>query len=176
MLCGESIACHDDNGQPIGMEAHLGDALSAKATFLLDMVLIPGGGEAKLGEEALAMARAKKGADIAAANFAQKTASRMFSSGGRFAGMSIDDVAGELKAGELAPKDVPIDVIVRDGNTLILNTRSVQALETAGIPRSEWTVMDRTGVAAYESRLTGQLTRNGLDSTGISSVRLTGGQ
>ncbi|MFT3874089.1 MAG: hypothetical protein QM714_15840 [Nocardioides sp.] len=105
-------------------------------------------------------------ANIAGARFAQKSYSEMFSSGGRFAGQSIDDVAGSLRSGALSPKDVPIDVIVRDGNSLILNTRSSQALIRAGVPRSSWNVIDRTGQAAYESRLTGQLTRNGLSSYG----------
>lgn len=106
------------------------------------------------------------GADIAGARFAQSSYSEMFSSGGRFAGQSIDDVAGSLRSGALSPKDVPIDVIVRDGNSLILNTRSSQALIRAGFPRSSWNVIDRTGQAAYEARLSGQLGRNGLTSYG----------
>lgn len=61
---------------------------------------------------------------------------------------------------------MPIDVIVRDGNPLILNTRSSQALTRAGVPRSSWTVINRTGQAEFEDRLTGQLTRNGLTSAG----------
>ena len=59
----------------------------------------------------------------------------MFSKGGTFAGQSVEDVAGALRSGALNPSDVPIQYIVRDGNTLILNTRSAQALEQAGIPR-----------------------------------------
>jgi hypothetical protein len=114
--------------------------------------------------------------DIEGANFAQNTASRIFSSGGTFAGRSIDDVSSALRSSDLSPEDVPIDVIVRDGNTLILNTRSAQALAGAGIARSAWNVIDRTGISDFESRLTDQLTRNGLDSTGVGSVRLTGGQ
>jgi hypothetical protein len=70
------------------------------------------------------------------------------------------------RSGAMTPKDVPIDVIVRDGNTLILNTRSSQALIGAGVPRSSWNVIDRAGQAAYEARLPGQLTRNGLSSYG----------
>lgn len=66
----------------------------------------------------------------------------------------------------MSPKDVPIDVIVRDGNTLILNTRSSQALLRAGIPREAWNVVNRTGQAGYEARLSGQLGRNGLTSSG----------
>lgn len=113
--------------------------------------------------------------DVGGANFAQTTASRTFSSGGSFAGQTIDDVAGGLRSGAMSMKDVPVQVIVRDGNTLILNTRSALALEQAGIPRSAWNVVNMTGDAAAQARLAAQLARNGLDSTGIGSVRITGG-
>jgi hypothetical protein len=117
---------------------------------------------------------ATEAGDIAGANFAQTTASRTFSSGGTFAGQSIDDVAGALRSGAMSAKDVPVQVIVRDGNTLILNTRSALALEQAGVPRSAWNVVNVTGDPAAQARLAGQLARNGLDSTGTSSVRITG--
>lgn len=117
---------------------------------------------------------ATEAVDIAGANFAQTTASRTFSSGGTFAGQSIDDVAGALRSGAMSAKDVPVQVIVRDGNTLILNTRSALALEQAGVPRSAWNVVNVTGDPAAQARLAGQLARNGLDSTGTSSVRITG--
>lgn len=104
--------------------------------------------------------------NMAEARFAQNSYSETFSSGGAFAGRTIDEVAGALRSGALSPKNVPIDVIVRDGNTLILNTRSSQALIRAGIPRSAWNVVDRTGQAAFESRLSGQLSRSGLTSEG----------
>lgn len=106
------------------------------------------------------------GADIGRANFAQRAFSETFSRGGAFSGRTIDDVAGSLRSGAMSSKDVPIDVIVRDGNTLILNTRSSQALMRAGISRSSWNVIDRTGQAAYETRLSSQLGRNGLTSLG----------
>jgi hypothetical protein len=64
---------------------------------------------------------------------------------------------------------VPINVIVRDGNTLILNTRSAQALTRAGIPRDSWNVINRTGDDFFEQLLTGQLSRNGLGSGGYTS-------
>lgn len=122
----------------------------------------------------LAPVVATEAVDIAGANFAQTTASRTFSSGGTFAGQSIDDVAGALRSGAMSAKDVPVQVIVRDGNTLILNTRSALALEQAGVPRSAWNVVNVTGDPAAQARLAGQLARNGLDSTGTSSVRITG--
>jgi hypothetical protein len=68
----------------------------------------------------------------------------------------------------MTPADVPIDVIARGDNTLILNTRSAQALTRAGIPRTEWTVVDRTGDPLSESFLDDQLARNGLDNTGFA--------
>lgn len=112
--------------------------------------------------------------DVENANFAQKTASRTFSEEGWFSGRTIDDVAKDLRAGRLTPDDVPIDAINRDGHSLILNTRSSLALQEAGIPRSEWHVVNRTGQPDYERRLTDQLTRNKLDATGVSSVRNSG--
>ncbi len=111
-------------------------------------------------------ARAAKHVDIDGAKFAQKSFSERFSKEGDFKGRPIDDIAGELASGAKSPKDVPIDVIMRDGNTLILNTRSAQALKRAGIPRSSWHVRNRTGDQFYEDLLSGQLRRNRLDSSG----------
>lgn len=110
------------------------------------------------------------GGPLANANFAQKTFSDKFSDKGIFAGKTVDDVASALKSGTLSPKDVPVEYIVRDGNTLILNTRSAMALTRAGIPRSAWSAVDATGDALAEQRLNGQLGRNGLTSTGTPTV------
>jgi hypothetical protein len=118
---------------------------------------------------------AEGGASIENANFAQTTASNSFSTGGSFSGQTISDVADELNSGALSLDNVPIQVIERDGNTLILNIRSALALEQAGIPRSEWVVDNVTGDPAAEARLSGQLARNGLGSGGTSTVRITGG-
>lgn len=103
-------------------------------------------------------------------SWAQKNYSEKFSNGGKFSGKTIDDVANELKSGLLKPSDVSIDVIVRDGNALILNTRSTQSLLRADIPVSQWNIIYRTGQEAYEARLTGQLTGNGLTNKGIDYV------
>lgn len=109
------------------------------------------------------------------ANFAQKTFKSTFSAEGKFAGRAVSDVAADLRAGRLAPNQVPIEYIVRDGNTLILNTRSAQALEQAGIPRNQWNAVNVTGNAQAEARLTGQLTRNRLTSQGTPTVRPSNG-
>lgn len=88
---------------------------------------------------------AANGADIAGARFAQTTVREGFQKGGLFEGRTFSDVVGDLRSGVLTPKDIPINVVVRDGNTLILNTRSAMALTRAEIPRSSWNVVDRTG-------------------------------
>ncbi|OPH60457.1 hypothetical protein BC351_18380 [Paenibacillus ferrarius] len=117
------------------------------------------------------------------ANFAQKTYSaRKFSDEGikyysDIAGRSVnnvEDLVGAIKNSEIQVSQVPIDYIVREGNTLILNTRSSQALEQAGIPRSQWNAINRTGDELFEKLLTDQLERNKLTSEGVPTVRPTG--
>ena len=60
-----------------------------------------------------------------------------------------------MKSGTIKASAVPIDYVVRDGNTLILNTISSQALTQAGISRSQWNAVNRMGDALFEDRLTG---------------------
>jgi len=112
------------------------------------------------------------------ANYAQTTYSKYFSAEGQriysaLAGKQIrtvNDLANALISGAIKPADVPIDYIVRDGNILILNTRTTQALTQAGVPRSQWNAVNRTGEAFYENSLNNQLTRNNLTSEGTSTV------
>ena len=56
----------------------------------------------------------------------------------QFGTKSVDDVAAALRSGAMKPGEVSVNYIVRDGQTIMLNTRSAQALEAAGIPRSQW--------------------------------------
>lgn len=107
--------------------------------------------------------------------WAQKTFGKMFSDYGTFAGQTVEGVAERLRSGALSVADVSIDLVVRNGETFILNTRSSAALMKAGIPRSAWNVVDRTGIAKFEDMLTGQLTRNGL-TKGVNTIRQSGTQ
>ncbi len=115
----------------------------------------------------------------ASANFAQKTYNKFFSDEGReiyskLAGYSIktiDDLANAIIKGDVSVSDIKVQTIVRDGKTLILNTRTMQALERAGIKRSDIEVQDVTGDEFFEDLLTNQLSRNKLSSDGVSSVR-----
>lgn len=102
--------------------------------------------------------------------WAQKSFSKNFSSSGLFSGKTVDEVADALRNGSISVKDVPIDVIVRDGQTFILNTRSSAALTKAGISRNAWNVVNRTGQAAFEKRLSNQLIKNGIPK-GINTIK-----
>jgi len=117
------------------------------------------------------------------ARYAQRTFSNTFSPEGikkysRLAGRpinTVNDLSNAIRSGRIKVSDLPVEYIVRDGNVLILNTRTSQALTQAGIPRSQWTVVNRTGQPFFEELLTGQLSRNKLDSTGIEIVKPGGG-
>jgi RHS repeat-associated protein len=111
---------------------------------------------------------------LVGANYAQKTFNEAFSSDGAFAGQTIDDVAAAVRGGQMSSAAVPVQYIEREGSTLMLNTRSAQALERAGVSRARWTGVNMTGDPAAEARLTGQLQRNGLTSQGTPTVRPSG--
>jgi RHS repeat-associated protein len=106
--------------------------------------------------------------------FAQTTASPFFSAEGTFAGQSIADVAGALRAGILTTADVPVQFVTMDGTNLLVNTRSSLALMQAGISTSEWALVDMTGDAATEALINQRLISNGLSTTGTSVLRITG--
>lgn len=112
--------------------------------------------------------------DLSDANFAQKDYREVFSPNGiqkysELAGKqikTIDDLADAIKSGLIKSNQIQLDYIVRDGNKLILNTRTSQSLIRAGVPRSAWVGINRTGNLFYEQLLTNQLIRNGLTSSG----------
>jgi hypothetical protein len=60
------------------------------------------------------------------------------------------------------------------GDTLIINTRSSLALTQAGIPQSQWSIVDMTGDAAVEATIAERLSNNGLTNSGTSTIRITG--
>lgn len=125
--------------------------------------------------ERIGVTQAKNVVTVEGAVWAQKTFSGTFSAGGKFAGQTVEGVAGALKSGTLSATDVPINVVVRNGQTFILNTRSSAALMQAGIPRSTWNVVNQTGVSSFERMLTEQLSRNGL-TNGTNTIRQSGTQ
>jgi hypothetical protein len=123
---------------------------------------------------AISRAAARAAASGGAVRFTQTTASPMFSAGGKFAGRSISQVAYELRSGALRPAEVPVEIIVRNGNRLIVNTRSSLALRQAGIPDAQWNLINRTGVPEVEANITERLARNKLGDEGSEVLRITG--
>ncbi|MEG4074507.1 S8 family serine peptidase [Microcoleus sp. Pol14D5] len=73
-----------------------------------------------------------------------------------------DELVDALKKGSVKISDVEVDYIKRDGKRFILNTRTSMALEEAGIPRSQWNIVNRSGQEFFENSLTDQLRRNKL--------------
>jgi filamentous hemagglutinin len=103
------------------------------------------------------------------AMFAQRTYSSRFSDNGPLRGKTVDGVVHELKNGTMKPSDLPIEYAYVDGQPIILNTRSAHALQQAGIPRSQWTIIDVTNDVAAMARLATQLRNNNLSPPGIPS-------
>ncbi|SPE54236.1 hypothetical protein SBV1_1780001 [Verrucomicrobia bacterium] len=111
-----------------GFEMNALPLLATAGISLADAALETAAGDvlATVGEETAA--------EGGALRFSQTTASPWFSAQGDFAGQTISDVAGQLRAGTMSAADVPVQVVTMDGNTLIVNTRSSLALSQAGIP------------------------------------------
>ncbi|WP_199249736.1 S8 family serine peptidase [[Phormidium] sp. ETS-05] len=116
------------------------------------------------------------GGVIDGAMFAQKSYNGVYSKEGEFVNWTVDKLADALNKGSVKPEDVPIQYVEREGKKLILNTRSSAALEKAGIPRSEWNVINKTGDRApsgtnelhlyAENRLDNQLKQFKKDANG----------
>ena len=104
--------------------------------------------------------------------FSQTNASSTFRHG-PFSGQSIGQVAEGVRAGKVSPGDLPIDVVVRNGQTISLNTRSTLALQRGGVNPSNWSILNRTGDPFYERLLSERLARNAL-SGGTDALRITG--
>ncbi|HEY3423569.1 MAG TPA: hypothetical protein VGL27_02140 [Negativicutes bacterium] len=106
--------------------------------------------------------------------FTQTTASARFSKEGIFSGKTIGEVVDDLRAGVLKASDVPVEYIERDGVNLIVNTRSSLALKRAGVPESEWNLINKTGNPLTEATITKRLAKNKLPDEGADVLRITG--
>ena len=87
-----------------------------------------------------------------ALRFSQTTTSSTFRNE-PMAGRMIGDVSSDLRRGASKPGELPVDLISRGGNSLIMNTRSSLALMRGGVPPAEWTINNVTGDAFMESVL-----------------------
>jgi hypothetical protein len=107
---------------------------------------------------------------VGALSLAQRSYREAFSARGsvelsRIAGASIrtiNDLASAIKSGAVDASRITVEVVRRNGTNYVLNTRTAQALERAGIPRSQWSQLNKTGNKAAEKRLSDQLRNNGI--------------
>jgi RHS repeat-associated protein len=116
---------------------------------------------------------AGEGAGSGALRFTQNTASATFRNG-PFAGRTIGDVANALRNDVIKPARLPVDVISRAGNTLIVNTRSSLALIRGGVSSADWVINNVTGDPLFEQVLNERLAANGLTDEGTKVLRITG--
>jgi len=156
----------------------LEDALTIGAGFYLgNKIQVKGGNVLKNNtQKAVSQAMSKLETagvpNFSKAKWAQPEHSNTFSKIGQevLGTKTIDDAVAKLKNGTMQPSDLPIDFIVRNNETYILNTRSSVALTKAGIDRSKWNWVKRTKNTDYELRLDNQL----KGSSGYSEVTNTG--
>jgi hypothetical protein len=113
------------------------------------------------------------GSEKAPPRFTQTTASPKFNNG-PFAGQTMGEVAAGIRNGTISPSQLPIDIIVRNGQRLALNTRSALTLRRAGVPTSRWVTRDVTGNPMFERILNERLARNALEDAGTDVIRITG--
>jgi hypothetical protein len=80
---------------------------------------------------------------------------------GPFTGRTIGQVAADLRAGKASADLLPVEVVVRNGQTVALNNRSLLTLRRAGVEPTK--VIDRTGDTVAERLLDSHL-RGGMPS------------
>ena len=108
-----------------------------------------------------------------ALRFTQTTASATFRNG-LFADRTIGDIAAGLRSGAIKTGELPVDLISRGGNQLIMNTRSSVALMRGGVSPADWITNDVTGDPFFEQVLDKRLAKNGLTDAGTDVIRITG--
>jgi hypothetical protein len=141
-------------------------AIAAAGTDYLGATIL--GTEIVAGEVGVA-APAAAGA-VGALSLAQRSYREAFSARGsvelsRIVGASIktvNDLASAIKSGAVDASRIAVEVVRRNGTNYVLNTRTAQALERAGIPRSQWSQLNKTGNKAAEKRLSDQLRNNSI--------------
>lgn len=75
--------------------------------------------------------------------FGQQAVSPEFSSGGRFKGAEIDEVAAQVKSGQRSTDELKVDYIYVNGEKVVVNNRSLTTLSKAG--KKPTNTEDQTG-------------------------------
>lgn len=77
---------------------------------------------------------------------------------------TVEDLTNALKEGVIKPSQVPLDYVIIDGQKVISNTRTSTALSNAGIPKTEWYGVNKTGQTAYEGKTFDNLVQDQLNN------------
>jgi len=106
--------------------------------------------------------------------FSQATAHWQFNPKGDYAGKTIGQLADLIRRGVVKPSDIKVEYIthVVDGKKvrLIVNTRSSLALKRAGVPESNWNLIDTT--AQNKDKILQRLRDNNLPEDGTDVLRI----
>lgn len=160
-----------------------GDALATSGKFIRatvkssDEVLAGVRVLAKHGDEGVdaVKALAKNADDVVVAGakgskwkFGQASVKSTFAHGS-FKGKSIAEVAKGLRAGKISPNQLPVEYMVRNGQKVALNNRSLTALRRVGMEPTK--LINRTGNKMFEDLLNAHL-KGGVPS---DFIRIRGG-
>jgi hypothetical protein len=104
-----------------------------------------------------------------AVKFGQSDVAKTFSNG-KFKGKTIGEVSEGLKNGSISPNDLPLDYIVRNGDRVTLNNRSLTALRRAGVNPTK--LINRTGSKMHERALNRHL--SGAEPSDVIRIRGAG--
>ncbi|MGH7945863.1 MAG: hypothetical protein ACREF9_12760 [Opitutaceae bacterium] len=145
-------------GSHLSNPEHIGEAAFGVVT-----VLAPGALASKSGAVAKGGVAAESGIQ-----FGQATVKSTFAHGPH-AGKTIGEVAAGLRSGAISPNSLPVEYVVRNGQAVALNNRSLLALERAGLEPT--ITRNLTGNQAAEALLNSHL-RGGAPS---NVIRVRGG-
>ncbi|MFZ5756301.1 MAG: hypothetical protein ACOY3X_05325 [Pseudomonadota bacterium] len=77
---------------------------------------------------------------------------------------TVNDLAQALREGVVSPSQLPINYVVMKGVPVIQNTRTSTALIFAGIPKSQWYGINKTGLKTPQGVTFDELVQRQLDS------------
>ncbi len=109
--------------------------------------------------------------DINAAEEFSETGQKIYSEIANRPIRTVNDLANAIRQGVVKVQDIPVEYVVRpNGNVLIHNTRTAEALTRASIPRANWNAVDCSDVAEVVTRVEEQLQRNNFDDHGTPTL------
>jgi RHS repeat-associated protein len=88
---------------------------------------------------------------------------------------TVNDLVEQLKAKTVRPSEVPVDYVIINNTKVILNTRTSTALTRAGVPMSQWSGINKTGMKVpggdgetFDDLARQQMKRNKIEPVGTS--------